>query len=76
MQLLDQFSLQINRYLTSALGIWIFVYLYLRLKFYFERGYFLTSNIFITTSISYSITLSMGIAVFAVLYECPIVDLE
>lgn len=54
-------------FIGTALGIWIFVYLYLSLKFYFGRGYFLTGIIFITTSILYSIALSMGIAVFAVL---------
>jgi len=56
-----------SAYISTALGFWIIIYLFLSLKFYFGRGYFLTGIIFITTSIMYSITLSIGIAVFAIL---------
>jgi len=54
-------------YIGGALVIWMFVYLYLSLKFYFQRGYFLTGVIFFTTSLIYSIVLGMGIAVFVLL---------
>lgn len=53
--------------LNTALGIWMFLYLYLSLKFYFGRGYMLTALIFIITSILYAAVLAMGIAVFAIL---------
>ncbi|MDP6652027.1 MAG: DUF3667 domain-containing protein [Gammaproteobacteria bacterium] len=54
-------------YIGIALTFWMFMYLYLSLKVYFQRGYILTGIIFLTTSLIYSIVLGMGIAVFAVL---------
>ncbi len=53
--------------LNTVLAIWMFLYLYLSLKFYFGRGYGLTALIFFITSICYAVVLGMGIVVFGIL---------
>ncbi|NKB34981.1 MAG: DUF3667 domain-containing protein [Pseudomonadales bacterium] len=52
-------------FIGIALLIWMFLYLYLSLKFYFERGYFLTGVLFFTVTIIYGIVSSIGLAIFA-----------
>ncbi len=55
-------------YISIALIVWIFLYLFLSLKFYFERGYFLTSILFFSISLIYFIASSIGLAIFAGLF--------
>ncbi|MDD9891036.1 MAG: DUF3667 domain-containing protein [Gammaproteobacteria bacterium] len=55
-------------YIYIALVIWIFLYLFLSLKFYFERGYFLTSFLFLSISLIYFFVSSIGLSVFTALF--------
>lgn len=52
-------------YLGTALYIWLWIYLFLSLKNYFQQGYGLTLLKYLTTSILYAFTLSFGVLLFA-----------
>jgi len=54
-------------FLSSAIYIWMWVYLFLSLKNYFQQGYGITLLKYITTTILYGFTLSFGVLVFAVI---------
>lgn len=52
-------------YLGTAIYIWLWVYLFLSLKNYFQQGYGITLLKYLTTTILYGITLSFGLLLFA-----------
>jgi hypothetical protein len=52
-------------YLGAAIYIWMWVYLFLSLKNYFQQGYSITLLKYLTTTILYGLTLSFGVTVFA-----------
>lgn len=54
-------------FINVGLVIWMFVYLYLSLKNYFERGYLFSAAIYVSTTVIYSFALSIGIGAFAIL---------
>ncbi len=51
-------------YLGNALYIWMWVYLYLSLKNYFQQGYGITLLKYLATTILYGLTLSTGVLLF------------
>ena len=51
--------------LNDALSIWIFVYLFLSLKFFFAQGYAVTTVKFITMGFIYTVVTALGIFYFA-----------
>ena len=52
-------------YLGTAIYLWMWVYLFLSLKNYFQQGYGITLLKYITTTILYGLTLSFGILLFS-----------
>ena len=52
-------------YLGAAIYIWMWVYLFLSLKNYFQQGYGITLLKYLTTTILYGFTLGFGVTVFA-----------
>ncbi|PCI73888.1 MAG: hypothetical protein COB20_15730 [SAR86 cluster bacterium] len=52
-------------YLGAAIYIWMWVYLFLSLKNYFQQGYGITLLKYVTTTILYGFTLSFGILLFS-----------
>ena len=52
-------------YLGTALYFWLWIYLFLSLKNYFQQGYGITLLKYLTTSVLYAFTLSFGILLFA-----------
>ena len=52
-------------YLGSALIIWMWVYLFLSLKKYFQQGYGITLLKYITITILYGFALSFGVLIFS-----------
>ncbi|GJM13491.1 MAG: hypothetical protein DHS20C12_18940 [Pseudohongiella sp.] len=52
-------------FLGSAIYIWMWVYLFLSLKNYFQQGYGITLLKYITTTILYGVVLGLGIFFFA-----------
>jgi hypothetical protein len=52
-------------YLGTAIYIWMWVYLFLSLKYYFQQGYGITLLKYVTTTVLYGFTLSFGILLFA-----------
>jgi len=52
-------------YLGAAIYIWMWVYLFLSLKNYFQQGYDITLLKYLTTTILYGFTLGFGVTVFA-----------
>lgn len=53
--------------LGIAAVIWIFVYLYLSLRRYFNAGWFVTAILYFTTTVAYSVVLTTGLFMFAML---------
>jgi hypothetical protein len=53
---------------STALAIWMVIYLFLSLKVYFGQGYLLTTFKFITATILYGMLLAIGFAVFMALF--------
>lgn len=52
-------------YLGGAIYLWMWVYLFLSLKNYFQQGYGITLLKYLTTTILYGFTLGFGVSVFA-----------
>ena len=52
-------------YLGTGLFLWMWAYLYLSLKNYFQQGYGITLLKFLTTTILYGVVLGFGILVFS-----------
>jgi len=52
-------------YLATAGYIWLWIYLYMSLKNYFQQGYGITLLKFATTTVLYGITLTIGIFIFS-----------
>jgi hypothetical protein len=52
-------------YLGAAIYIWMWAYLFLSLKNYFQKGYGITLLKYITTTILYGITLILGMLLFS-----------
>lgn len=51
-------------WISSLATLWMIIYLLISLKVYFQRGWFLTSALFIITSIIYTAVLATGILIF------------
>ena len=58
---------EIAGFLGAITVIWIFVYLFLSLKRYFESGWFVTLILYGVASVAYSLVLGMGLVAFALL---------
>lgn len=54
--------------INTLLDIWIVVYLYLSLKYFFGQGHMKTALKFMTATVTYSMLLSMGLAIFMAIY--------
>ena len=52
-------------FLGAAIYLWMWIYLFLSLKNYFQQGYGITLLKYITTTILYGFTLSLGILLFS-----------
>lgn len=55
-------------YAGIGLFLWMIAYLFLSLKRYFERGYFLTGILFFTVTVIYAVAAAIGLAIFASLF--------
>lgn len=69
--MLDDAAIPILSPIASGLSVaavfWIFIYLCLSLKRYFERGWFVTLTLFLVASIAYSIVFGIGLVGFALM---------
>lgn len=55
-------------WISTAINIWIFVYLYLSLKNFFNQGHALNTVKFLTLSLIYSISVGIAISIFMLLF--------
>ncbi len=58
---------EVSGVLSIIAIVWIFVYLYLSLKRYFESGWFVTAVLYLVASLAYSVVLGVGLVGFAIL---------